>query len=133
VRPEGDHPVLPSDEGASPKSMMVWSLPSPESPSSRRASTIAPISAASSSIESTSKGRTQSRKIATPISPIAGPVTSAVDSPANAWMISAASVANSPPATTSPIPRFWLSSASRPIGARVSISPNRNSTATAPT
>src|SRR5947208_15130301 len=101
-------------------------------PSSFRAMTTAPTRAASSRTETTSNGRTKSRKIDTPTWAV---VTGRREMrlPPNSPWISKTNPARTPAPIRKAKPRCWLSSVSRPIGALVSIRLNRTSTMMAPT
>src|SRR5918995_4865208 len=90
-------------------------------------STIAPISAARSRSEITSNGRTNRLKSDVPTDatePSIGSMRGASQS--NAPWIRYTRPARIATATRNATPRRWLSSASRPIGALVSMRPNRN-------
>src|SRR5438132_5416930 len=103
-----------------------------EGPSSLRAMTTAPTSAASNSTDTTSNGRTKSRKIATPTWAV---VTGwrVIRLPPNSPWIRRTRPASTPAPVRKAKARCWLSSVSRPIGAFVSIRLNRTSTMMAPT
>src|SRR5581483_6878898 len=102
--------------------------------SSFRESTMAPIRAASRRNETASNGSTYWRNSDPPSAPVVTWIGWILGSLQwNAFWMRNTSPASTPSPTRSAMPRCWLSSASRPIGALVSIRPNRNRITIAPT
>src|SRR5205807_8288816 len=103
---------------------------------SLRAMTTAPTSAASSSIETTSKGTTKLRKIESATGPVRLARSSSSESLMlscpNAFTRSAMSTPRRKTATMAAGQRWSLSKSPALIGERVNLMPKRNSTAMAP-